>query len=109
MTEQQVVISEHASATEAGLAAPARVREGDELVGHGCFRRCRRARRAVQRSDGGPIPSVQLALSRSHQLDPGVKLPERLPHTDAEIPQYEVGWVLSRPLAGFRRRLVGLP
>ena len=50
-----------------------------------------------------------LAALAAHELDPGVKLPERLPRTDAEIPQYPVGWVQNRPLAAFRRRLVGLP
>jgi hypothetical protein len=50
-----------------------------------------------------------LAAVAAHQLDPGVKPPERLPRTDAEIPQYQVGEVLNRPLAAFRRRLVGLP
>lgn len=50
-----------------------------------------------------------LAALAAHELDPGIKLPERLPRTDAEIPQYPVGWVQNRPLAAFRRRVVGLP
>ena len=65
MTEQQVVISEHASATEAELAAQARPREGDELIVYDCYHRSRRVRRAVHRSDGGPTPSAQSALTRS--------------------------------------------
>lgn len=65
MTEQQVVISEHASATEAELATQARLREGDELIVYDCYHRSRRVRRAVHRSDGGPTPSAESALSRS--------------------------------------------
>jgi hypothetical protein len=48
-----------------------------------------------------------LAAGAAHQLDPTVEPPERVARTDVRIP--EVGEVLNRPLAAFRRRLVGLP
>jgi hypothetical protein len=66
------------------------------------------------RTWGNPAPeSVHewhlLATGAAHQLDPTVKPPERLTRTDIEIPDRPVGEVLNRPLAAFRRRLVGLP
>lgn len=65
MTEQEVVMSEHATATEAELAARARLREGDELVVYDCYHRCRRVCRAVHRPDGHHTAGDRLAPSRS--------------------------------------------
>jgi len=42
LTGQQVVISEHLSATEAEHAALAHLRDGDELFIHDCYHRCHR-------------------------------------------------------------------
>jgi len=66
------------------------------------------------RTWGNPAPeSVHewhlLAAGAAHQLDPGVKPPERLAQIPVEIPDCQVGEVLNRPLVAFRRHLVGLP
>jgi hypothetical protein len=66
------------------------------------------------RTWGKPAPeSVHewhlLAAFAAHQLDPTVRTPERLPRTRVEIPDRPVGEVRNRPLAAFRRHLVGLP
>lgn len=50
-----------------------------------------------------------LAAEVAHVLDPDVKIPERLLQGEPEIPDRQVGEVFNRPLAAFRRHLVGLP
>lgn len=47
ITDQEVVVSEHVTATEAELAARAHLREGDELLVYDCYHRCHAARRAA--------------------------------------------------------------
>jgi len=66
------------------------------------------------RTWGTPAPaSVHawhvLAAGVAHVLDPGVEIPERWPHAEAETPDRPVGEVFNRPMAAFRRHLVGLP
>jgi hypothetical protein len=48
-TSQDVVISEHATATEAEHAALACLRDGDEVVVYDCYHRCHRVGRAAHR------------------------------------------------------------
>jgi hypothetical protein len=50
-----------------------------------------------------------LAAGAAHQLDPTVALPERLNGSAPEIPDRPLGRAANRRLAGFRRRMVGLP
>jgi hypothetical protein len=50
-----------------------------------------------------------LAAFAARQLDPTVRTPEPLERARVEIPDRPVGEVLNRPLAAFRRHLVGLP
>jgi len=66
------------------------------------------------RTWGTPAPeSVHawhvLAAGVARVLDPDVTIPERLERDGAEIPDRPVGEVFNRPLAAFRRHLVGLP
>lgn len=66
------------------------------------------------RTWGNPAPETVhewhlVAAGAAHQLDPAVTTRERLPQTHVEIPDRPVGEVLNRPLAAFRRHLVGLP
>jgi hypothetical protein len=65
------------------------------------------------RTWGNPAPETVhewhvLAANAAHQLDPAVRRPERLPQTYIERRDRPVGEVLNRPLAAFRRHLVGL-
>lgn len=46
MSGQEVVMSEHVTATEAEQAALAGLRDGDELIVYDCYHRCHRVRRA---------------------------------------------------------------
>ena len=64
-TEQDVVVSEHASATEAELAAQARLHEGDEVLLYDCYHRSRRVRVAACRSGRAQAPGTPSARSRS--------------------------------------------
>jgi hypothetical protein len=66
------------------------------------------------RTWGRPAPeSVHrwhvLAAGAARQLDPSVKLPDRLPAPPASAADRPVGEVLNRRFAAFRRHLVGLP
>ena len=66
------------------------------------------------RTWGKPAPeSVHewhlLAAQAARQLDSRVTLPERLPHTELEMPDRPLGRAANTRLAQFRRRLVGLP
>jgi hypothetical protein len=45
VTHREAVVSEHRSATEAELAATARLRDGDELVVYDRYHRCHTVRR----------------------------------------------------------------
>lgn len=45
LNRREVIMSEHRSATEAELAAAARMRAGDELVVYDRYHRCRSVRR----------------------------------------------------------------
>jgi len=49
-----------------------------------------------------------LAAQAAHQLDPSVKMLERLRTRPVELPDRPVGEVLNRRFAAFRRHLVGL-
>jgi hypothetical protein len=65
------------------------------------------------RTWGNPAPvSVHgwhlLSADAARQLDPTVGVPPRLPQARVELAGHPVGWVQNRPLAAFRRRLVGL-
>lgn len=65
------------------------------------------------RTWGAPSPrSVHawhvLAAEAASQLDPDVEIPERSPQAEPDIPDRPVGEVFNRPLAAFRRHLVGL-
>jgi hypothetical protein len=50
MSGQEVVVSEHVTATEAEQAALARLRDGDELIVYDRYHRSHRVRRAAPRS-----------------------------------------------------------
>jgi hypothetical protein len=62
MSGEEVVLSEHVTATDAELAARADLSEGDELVVYDCYHRCHSARRVAN----GPhmaLPDARLALA----------------------------------------------
>ena len=66
------------------------------------------------RTWGNPAPRTVhewqvLAAQAARQLDPHVTLPERLPHSQLATPDRPLGRAATKRLAGFRRRLVGLP
>lgn len=50
LTAQNVVISEHLTASEAQMAALKRLREGDEVILHDRYHRCHRIRRTTART-----------------------------------------------------------
>jgi hypothetical protein len=53
INDQEVVVSEHVTATEAELVARAQLRDGDELLVYDCYHRCHSARRAANRPHVG--------------------------------------------------------
>ncbi len=65
------------------------------------------------RTWGKPAPETAhewhiLAVQTAHELDPSVRMPERLPAPPVQIVERPVGEVLNRRFAAFRRHLVGL-